>query len=101
MGTNNKGWVDPNYEGKVLRKLIKKVVKMLEKGVTVTVIDPDEHPEGLGKEAQVTHAIGEHYDKVIKGIHCISQAAMSKNSLAKSGEMQKDIDMIKDHLGIK
>ena len=99
---NRKSWVDPNVEGKILRKLIKKVDKLLDKGLVVTIIDVDDedNPDGLSKEQQVTKAVGNHFDKIIKGAHCIAQVSMAKNSMAKTSEMQKDIDMIKDHLGI-
>lgn len=68
-------WTSPDYEGKVLRKLVRKLNLLLKGDISL--------------------------DELIKLSHCISQVAQAKNSLAKTSEMQKDIDKIKDHLGIK
>jgi len=98
MASNNKGWVDPNYEGKLLRKFIKKLDKLMNKPLIITIDTDDKAPT---ENEQIERFVGNHVDRVIKIIHCASQAAQAKNSLAKTGPMQKDIDKIKDHLGIK
>lgn len=100
MGSNNKGWIDPNYEGKLLRKFIKKLDKLMNKPLELTVRHEDEDGE-LSEPEQIERFVGNHVDRVIKIIRCAAQASQAKNSLAKTGEMQKDIDRIKDHLGIK
>ena len=97
MGSNNKGWVDPNYEGKLLRKFIKKLDKLMNKPLVLTIDNSEESPT---EEIQIERFVGNHVDRVIKIIHCASQAAQAKNSLAKTGDMQKDINMLKDHLGL-
>lgn len=68
-------WTSPDYEGKILRKLVRKLNLLLKTDISL--------------------------DELIKLSHCISQVSQAKNSLAKTSEMQKDIDRIKDHLGIK
>ena len=95
------GWTNPNVEGKILRKLVKRLNKLIEKPLVLTIRHTDEDGELMSEPEQITRSIGNHIDHVVKIAHCISQVAQAKNSMAKTGEMQKDIDKIKDHLGIK
>ena len=73
---------------------------MITKSLVLTIIEPEEEGDA-DKETQIEKFIGNHFDKVIKAAHCITQMAQAKSSLAKTNVMQKDIDDIKDHLGLK
>lgn len=65
--------------------------------LVITIIESEEGD----KETQIEKFIGNHFDRVIKAAHCITQLAQAKSSLAKTNVMQDDIDKIKDHLGLK
>ena len=71
---------------------------MITKPLVITIIDSEEEGD---KETQIEKFIGNHFDRVIKAAHCITQLAQAKSSLAKTNVMQDDIDKIKDHLGLK
>ncbi len=72
---------------------------MITKPLVITIIEPEEGVDD--KETQIERFIGNHFDRVIKAAHCITQMAQAKSSLAKTNVMQDDIDKIKDHLGLK
>ena len=71
---------------------------MITQPLVITIIDSEEEGD---KETQIEKFIGNHFDRVIKAAHCITQLAQAKSSLAKTNVMQDDIDKIKDHLGLK
>ena len=100
MVGNRNGWVDPNVEGKILRRLVKRLNKMIEKPLVVTIVEDEDDPNIPSKAEQIERVIGNHVDRVVKISHCIAQVAQAKNGMAKTGEMQKDIEKIKDHLGL-
>ena len=74
---------------------------MITKPLELTIKHEDEDGELMSEPEQIERFIGNHFDKVIKAAHCITQMAQAKSSLAKTNVMQDDIDKIKDHLGLK
>lgn len=74
---------------------------MITKPLELTIKYEDKDGNPINESEQIERFIGNHFDKVIKAAHCITQMAQAKSSLAKTNVMQKDIDEIKDHLGLK
>ena len=74
---------------------------MITKPLELTIKYEDKDGNPINEPEQIERFIGNHFDRVIKAAHCITQLAQAKSSLAKTNVMQDDIDEIKDHLGLK